>query len=65
MELLVKPKQGGQGDYIPTAPVYIKRHVSKVVVLEPSDGEDSSLGSIPEVAQQALEHRNTAFGGDC
>ena len=52
VELLVKPKQGGQGDYIPTAPVYIKRHVSKVVVLEPSDSEDSSHGSTPGGARQ-------------
>ena len=52
VELLVKPKQGGQGDYIPTAPVYIKRHVSKVVVLEPSDSEDSSYGSTPGGARQ-------------
>ena len=37
VELLVKPKQGGNAAYVPTAPVYVKRHVNNVVLLVPSD----------------------------
>ena len=37
VELLVKPKQGGGAPYVPTAPIYIKRHVSNVVLLVPAD----------------------------
>ena len=35
VELTVKPKQGGGGGYVPTAPIIIRRHVSNVVVLVP------------------------------
>ena len=37
VELMVKPKQGPTGDYIPTAPIYIKRHVNNIVVLVPAE----------------------------
>ena len=37
VELLVKPKQGGSTDYIPTPPILIKRHVNNVVLLVPTE----------------------------
>ena len=37
VEHMVKPKQGGGALYVPTAPIYIKRHVSNVVLLVPAD----------------------------
>ena len=40
VELLVKPRQGGNGPYVPTAPVYVKRHAKNVVVIEPVDKEN-------------------------
>ena len=39
VELLVKPKQGGGVNYVPTPPIYLKRHVSNVVLLVPADGD--------------------------
>ena len=41
VELMVKPRQGGNGPYISTRPVYVKRHVKNVVVIEPVDQESS------------------------
>ena len=37
VELLVKPKQGATGDYVPTAPTYVKRHVQNLILLVPVD----------------------------
>ena len=42
VELLVKPKQGGSPDYVPTPPIYVKRHVSNVVLLVPAT-EDNGV----------------------
>ena len=43
VELMVKPRQGSSSDYVPTTPIYIKRHVNNIIVLVPSeDVEDSS-----------------------
>ena len=36
VELMVKPKQGGAGEYVSTAPIFVKRHVKNVVVIEPA-----------------------------
>ena len=44
VELVVKPKQGGHGQYMSTPPIEIKRHVNNVVVLVPvEDQEDVNL----------------------
>jgi len=40
VELLVKPRQGGNGPYVPTAPVYVKRHAKNVVVIEPVENQN-------------------------
>ena len=40
VELMVKPKQGGKGAYVSTAPVYLKRHVNSLILLVPSDEND-------------------------
>ena len=40
VEIMVKPKQGGLGDYVPTAPQYLKRHVSNIIVLVPVEEND-------------------------
>ena len=37
VELLVKPRQGGNREYVSTAPVYVKRHVNNIVLLVPSN----------------------------
>ena len=44
VELVVKPKQGGHGQYMSTPPIEIKRHVNNVIVLVPvEDQEDVNL----------------------
>ena len=35
VEIIVKPQQGGSGDYVPTASIPIRRHVGSVIVLVP------------------------------
>ena len=49
VELMVKPKQGGAGDYVPTAPVFIKRHVKNVVVLEPAGNGDTRTALVGNI----------------
>ena len=41
VEVLVKPKQGGSKNYVPTKPVYLKRHVSNLVLLLPDEDRDN------------------------
>ena len=40
VEVLVKPKQGGSKNYIPTKPIYLKCHVSNLVLLLPAEERD-------------------------
>ena len=40
VELMVKPKQGKSDKYIPSKPIYLKRHVNNLVVLVPADDEE-------------------------
>ena len=45
VEVLVKPKQGGSGEYISSKPIIIRRHVSNLIVLVPTeDRPELSLG---------------------
>ena len=37
MELALKPRQGGIGNYVSTPSINVKRHVSNVVVLVPAE----------------------------
>ena len=37
VELLVKPRQGSSGGYIPSAPILLRRHVKNLILLVPSD----------------------------
>ena len=39
VELMLKPVQGGQGDYVPTAPIHVRRHVNNLVLLVPIEEE--------------------------
>ena len=43
VEVSVKPKQGGLGEYVPTIPLQLRRHVNNVIVLIPV--EDQNVGS--------------------
>ena len=46
VELMVKPRQGTSAEYVPTVPIYIRRHVNNLIVLVPSeDVEDNSFSS--------------------
>ena len=40
VELLVKPRQGANGDYVGSAPLYLKRHVQNLILLVPCDEND-------------------------
>ena len=45
VEVLVKPKQGGAGEYISSKPIIVRRHVSNLIVLVPTeDRPELSLG---------------------
>ena len=41
VEVMVKPRQGGSKNYVPTKPVYLKRHVSNLVLLLPAKDRDN------------------------
>ena len=40
VEVLIKPRQGGTKKFVPTKPVYLKRHVSNLVLLLPAEERD-------------------------
>ena len=40
VEVMVKPRQGGSENYVPTKPVYLNRHVSNLVLLLPAEDRD-------------------------
>ena len=40
VELLVKPRQGANGDYVGGSPLYLKRHVQNLILLVPCDEND-------------------------
>ena len=42
VELMVKPKQTGSGDYVSTHPNYLRRHVSNIVVLVPVEDTEQN-----------------------
>ena len=42
VELMVKPKQSGTGDYVSTHPSYLRRHVSNIVVLVPVEDTEQN-----------------------
>jgi hypothetical protein len=53
VQVIVKAKQGGSKDYIPTKPIYVKRHVNNLVVLVPADERDElDLGELHHGPQQ-------------
>ena len=37
---MVKPKQGGSSQYVPTKAIYLDRHVSNLVVIVAADDEE-------------------------
>ena len=46
VELMVKPRQGPNGEYISTPAIYIKRHVNNIIVLVPAEEiEENSVYS--------------------
>ena len=49
VELMIKPRQGGNGTYVSTPPVYIRRHVNNIVVLVPVEEQVSK----PDVGEPA------------
>ena len=40
VELMVKSRQGGNGEYVSTPPIFIRRHVSNLVLLVPTEEVD-------------------------
>ena len=43
---MVKPRQGANAEYVSTPAIYIKRHVSNIIVLVPAEEiEENSVGS--------------------
>ena len=51
VEVLVKPKQGGAGEYISSKPIIVRRHVSNLIVLVPTeDRPELSLGKCEDAA---------------
>ena len=41
VEVLVKPRQGRSRNYFPSKPIYLKRHVSNLVLLLPAEDRDN------------------------
>ena len=39
VEIFVKPKQGSSSSYIPTKPIYLKRHVCNLIVIVPVEDQ--------------------------
>ena len=54
VQVILKAKQGGSKDYVPTKPIYVKRHVNNLVVLVPVDERDD-LGELQYGPQQCNE----------
>ena len=47
VELLVKPRQGAAGDYVASAPIYVKRHVNNLVLLVPYEEQGVIPSTMP------------------
>ena len=41
VQVMVKPKQGGSTQYVPTKAIYLDRHVSNLVVIVAADDEEN------------------------
>ena len=51
VEVMVKPKLSGTGEYVSTKPIIVRRHVSNIMVLVPTeDRPELSLGNSGESA---------------
>ena len=53
VQVMVKPKQGGHGPYIPTKSIYLNRHVNNLMVIVPADERDELLGEFQDRPQPA------------
>ena len=53
VQVMVKPKQGGHGPYIPTKSIYLNRHVNNLMVIVPADERDELLGDLQDGPQPA------------
>ena len=60
VQVMVQPKQGSKGSYVPTKPIYLDRHVSNLVVVVAADDhvheEDGDAKVVPEKALGELHH---------
>ena len=43
VRVMVKPRQGGSVQYVPTKPIYLNRHVSNLILLLPAEERDQSM----------------------
>ena len=46
VRVMVKPRQGGSAQYVPTKPIYLSRHVSNLILLLPAEERGDSAAQI-------------------